>query len=133
MATTEKNCWRPTDPSAERLGLLQSGWRCRRRGKTSSPFRITRNSSQPHSSSMPTLRLSPPKIRAPSSIPLRATPRNPSSMRPVATALLSCAAMVRQSRRWSTESLMRSSTSYKHCRKRSARLKACWPTLKPCE
>ena len=48
---------------------LQSGCRCRRRGKTSSPFRITRISSQPHSSSMPTLRLSPPRLRVPNSIP----------------------------------------------------------------
>ena len=48
---------RPTDPTAEGLSRLQSEWRRRRRGKTSSPSRITRitrNSSQPHSSSMPT-------------------------------------------------------------------------------
>ena len=42
---TERTCWRPTDPSAEGLGRLQSGWRYRRRG--SSPSRITTSSSQP--------------------------------------------------------------------------------------
>ena len=41
--------------------------------------------------------------------------------------------MVRQSRRWSTEGLTRPSTSYKHCRKRSVRLRECWLTPKPCE
>ena len=50
MATEERTCWRHTDPTAEGLDRLQSWWRCRRRGKTSSPSRITRNSSQPHSS-----------------------------------------------------------------------------------
>ena len=61
----KRTCWRSTDPSVEGLGRPQSGWRCRRRGKTSSPSRTTINNSQPPSSSMPTLRLSLPRFRAP--------------------------------------------------------------------
>ena len=47
MATAEKTCWRPTDPSAEGLGRLQSGWRCRRRVKTRLPSKTTTSSFQP--------------------------------------------------------------------------------------
>ena len=65
MGTKERTCWRPTDQRTEGLGRPQSGWRCRRRRKTSSPSRTTINNSQPPSSSVPTEALTS-KIRAPS-------------------------------------------------------------------
>ena len=101
-ATQGRICWKPTDPTVEGLGRLQLGWRCRKRGKTRSPFRTTTSSCRPLSSSMRTLRLSPPRLRGLSSTPQRAITRERNTMRLAATATSWCSVMTRRSHQSNT-------------------------------
>ena len=73
-----------------------SGWRCQKKVKTSWPFRTTTSSCQPLTSSTPTSRLSPPKLKDLISTPQRATLRGHNTTSLVVIATWWCSVMARQ-------------------------------------
>ena len=81
------------------------------RVRTSAPFRTTTSSCQPPTSSMQTLRLSPPRLRGLTSTPQRATLRGHNTRRLVVIATSWCGAMVRQSHQSNTAAPMQQSNS----------------------
>ena len=110
-ATQGRICWKPTYPTVEGLGRQQSGWRCRKRVKTSSPSRTTTSGFRFPSSFTRILRLSPPRLRGLSSISQRATLRGHSTMSLVVIATSWCGVMVRQNHQSNTAAPMQQSTS----------------------
>ena len=93
--------------------------------RTSSPSRTTTSSYRSPTSSMQTLRLSPPRFRDLSSTPQKGTLRGHNTMRLVVIATSWCGVMARQSHQSNTAAPMQQSTSKNHCRKKSAKSSAC--------
>ena len=121
MAIPGKTFWRTSSQSARESARQLFEWRCQKKVRTSSPSRITISSCQPHTSSMLTLRLLPPKFRDPSLTPQRATLGRHSSTRLAVTATSWCAVMARQKCQSNTGVQMQQSISYKHCRRKRIR------------
>ena len=70
-ATREGICWNPINLTVGELGKPRSEWICQKTEKIKSPFKTTTSGFRFPSSFTRILRLSPPRLRSPSSTPAK--------------------------------------------------------------